>query len=254
LKHLRIALLQDEPGSDIGPEYLSVIQKTRPDILSFPEYYFVRPELENVVASISNRDVILSRIMNWSIKFDCVIVGGTIVDREGDQFRNRCYLVNRGRIIGHYDKIHLFKNEGGGLISPGKEYAVFDIGGLKIGILICADVLFSESFQGVGNLNPDLIIVPTTSPFKAGETADEKFARDETIFARGAEVSDSLIFKVSACGSIIGHKLQGRSLIAGQGKVLWRILPEEEQLPALIIADLRGDKANPSIDISVHRK
>lgn len=58
---------------------------------------------------------------------------------EGRYF-NRSYILDKCGLTGNYDKIYPFDNEGRGLISPGYEYKVFEIRGLRIGILICADV------------------------------------------------------------------------------------------------------------------
>jgi len=254
MRPLKVALLQAEPGGGIESGYLSIIRAEKPDVIAFPEYFFVQPGLDNVASSISSRDSILSQLIAWSVEFGCIIVGGTLVDMERDELRNRCFLINRGNIVGYYDKIHLFRNEGGGRIMLGKNPAVFDVEGLRIGLLVCADVLYLESFEKLAPLRPDLTFVPTTSPYKPNESAAEKFARDREIFARGAETSGSLLFKVSACGTIVGRPLQGRSLIAGPGKIYWRIEPEDEHRSALIIANVRPGNINHLLDISVYHQ
>lgn len=254
MRPLRVALLQAEPGGGIESAYLSIIRAEKPDIIAFPEYFFVQPGLDDVASSISSRDTILSQLIAWSIEFGCIIVGGTLVDMERDELRNRCFLIDRGNIVGHYDKMHLFRNEGGGRIKPGKNLAVFDVEDLRIGLLVCADVLYPESFEELAHFRPDLTFIPTTSPYKPNESAAEKFARDREIFARGAEISNSLLFKVSACGAIVGHPLQGRSLIAGPGRIYWRIEPEDEHRSALIIANIKPGNTHHLLDISVYHQ
>lgn len=246
-------MIQDKPGSGIRDVFMRRLEAWRPDILAFPEYYFVGEEFSEVPHSLGQRDEIISQLQEWSASLGCIVVGGSLVENDSGALYNRCHLINKGETIGHYDKIHLFRTEGGGLVSPGTEHRVFEVDGLRIGLLICADVLYPESFVELRKLEPDLIFVPTTSPFKPNEPAEVKFARDIEIFARGAEAADAFIFKVNASGSIIGHPLQGRSLIASPGEILWRIEPENEDKPALILATLRDNKRNPSLDIEVHR-
>jgi predicted amidohydrolase len=224
-----------------------------PDILAFPEYFFVGSNFDSVAASCVISDEILFRLKQWSSELNCVIVGGSLVEKEGDKIFNRSYLIERGNIIGHYDKIHLFRDEGKGLVLPGTEYRVFEIESAKIGLLICADVLYPDTFRNIRGLGPNIIIIPTTSPFRFGESVENKFARDQEIFGVGADLANAILVKISASGSIIGHRLQGRSLIASPGRVEWRIEPEHEDQPALVTAVLGPDIRNPLLDIAVYR-
>jgi omega-amidase len=250
---IKIALVQDTPGTGLRESFRKILHDFKPDILAFAEYFLVGHEYDNTATSYQKRDENIALIKHWSQEYDCLVVGGSIVERDGDRNFNRCYLIDNGNIIGYYDKIHLYRDEGHGLITPGNDHRAFQWGGLRIGLLICADVLYPESFQAMRELRPDLIFVPTTSPYKPTETPAEKFARDNEIFARGAEVADAVIFKISATGSIIGHPLQGRSLIAGPNKIHWRIEPQNEDKPALVLAVISGDKRNPSLDIIAHQ-
>jgi predicted amidohydrolase len=253
IKPTKIAMIQDIPGVGLRDSYREKLRNFQPDILSFAEYFLVGPEYTNTASASVMRVDHLNQIKAWSIDFNCLVVGGTIVDGENGKNFNRCYLVDKGSVIGSYDKIHLYRNEGGEQITPGHEHKVFQWRDIKIGLLICADVLYPESFQVLRELKPDLIFIPTTSPYKAGEKPEEKFMRDIEIFANGAAEADAILFKVSAIGTIIGHPLQGRSLIASPDKIHWRIDPTDEDKPALILAALSGDKHNPSLDIIVHR-
>ncbi len=248
----KIALVQDEPGIGLREKFRDILRSFKPDILAFSEYFLVKPELPNVAASARMRDQNLSWIGNLSIEFDCLVVGGSIVETEDGNNYNRCYLIDKGTVLGHYDKIHLFRNEGQGLISPGNIHRAFQWGEYRVGLLICADVLYPESFRALRALKPDLIFIPTTSPYKPGEPSEEKFARDSNIFAKGATEADAVLFKISASGSIVGHRLQGRSLIAAPGRICWRVQPEDEDKSFLILANLSGDKRNPSLDIETH--
>lgn len=223
-----------------------------PDILALPEYYFVKTGDSSVVASSFRKKEIIEELKGLSSTLGCILVGGSVVEHVNGNLYNRSYLLCRGDIIGFYDKIHPYDNEGRGLIREGMEYKVFEAGGVRIGILICADVLYRASFENIRGLRPDLIFVPTTSPYRPEENRGAKFARDRRIFADGAALAGAIIFKVCASGSIAGHSLQGRSLIALPGKILWRIEPEFEDRAALTIARLGGHISDPRLDIRVY--
>jgi predicted amidohydrolase len=251
---LRIAMLQDRPGSGIRDCYGRILRRAKPDIVSLPEYYFVNYDEDNVVASCSRKEEILSEIAGISTTHQCILVGGTIVEQIGGALFNRCYLLNTGRIVGRYDKIHPYDNEGRGLIKAGIEYRVFLVRGIRIGILICADVLYAASFANIRGLSPDLIFVPTTSPYRKSEGRKQKFNRDRKLFVVGARIAGCLIFKICASGRVGRHRLQGRSLIASPEKIEWRIDPEFEDRSALIIADVHNISGSHQLDITVHRE
>lgn len=251
--HLKIAIIQDSPGTGLRSCFSDVLKTQSPDIIAFPEYYFVGPEYLTVPSSLDDRDKFVDILSGWSRDFKCIVVGGTVVEREGTAIHNRCHIFEKGQKIGHYDKIHLFRNEGNGLISPGYEYKVFAFKNFRLGLLICADVLYPDTFANLKGLRPDLVFIPTTSPLRRGETSQEKFGRDNDIFDSGSAYCDSILFKISACGNIMGHPLQGRSLIASPSKIHWRVEPKDEDKPVLIIACLMGEKNNPSLDITVYR-
>lgn len=250
---LKIAMIQDRLGFGMREDFAEILKKDRPNIIAFPEHYFLRPGDDNVIVSAFRHNEIIVQLLEWSLMFDCVIIGGSFVAESNGKLYNRSYIINKGSVTGYYDKIHLFKNEGRGLIKKGSEYKVFELSGLRIGILICADVLYSESFLNIRGLKPDLIFVPTTSPYRENEPAKIKFARDKRLFAQGARLSDSIIFKICAVGGIGKHKFQARSLIASPNNILWRNPPDEEDKSALIMAKLTNLKTNPKLDITVHR-
>jgi predicted amidohydrolase len=250
---LKIALLQDRPGSGIGPAYMEILEREGPDILALPEYYFVGPDDDSVISSSFRRDEIVAGLEDLSVRLETILVGGSLVEHVDRSLFNRCYIFDSGTIAGYYDKIHPFDNEGRGLIREGNEYRVLEIRGIRIGILICADALYAASFENIRGLQPDLIFIPTTSPYRPGEKKGEKFARDRRVFVSGSARADSPVFKVCASGTIAGHRLQGRSLIALPDRIVWRIEPEFEHQSALVIARVPDLHGRVDLDIKVYR-
>ncbi|UCE66912.1 MAG: carbon-nitrogen hydrolase family protein [Candidatus Zixiibacteriota bacterium] len=232
---------------------MKILLEKNPDIIAFPEYYFVNPDEKNIILSSFRHDEALTQLGDWSANLNCAIIGGSIVTESRGKLYNRSYFIDGGEIVGFYDKIHPYKNEGRGLIEKGTEYRVFIYRGLKIGILICADVLYPDSYSNIRGLRPDLIFVPTTSPFRENETAQVKFARDKRLFVKGAQITRSLIFKVCASGKIGEKRFQARSLIASPSGIAWRNPPEDEDKSALIHTELTNLQNDPRLDIEVFR-
>lgn len=250
---LKIAMIQDQPGSGIRKPYRNILLENKPDILAFPEYYFVKAGENNVVVSSHRHDSIMDQLKSWSVEMECAVIGGTAVTESRGRLYNRSHFVNNGEIVGYYDKIHPYRNEGRGMIEKGIEYKTFDFKGLKIGILICADVLYPDSFSNIKGLTPDLIFVPTTSPYRENEPPEVKFARDQRLFVEGAKIAGSTIFKVCASGKIGTIRFQARSLVATPDGIAWRNPPHLEDRSALILVSLPDSDNNARLDIEVYR-
>jgi predicted amidohydrolase len=54
---------------------------------------------------------------------------------------------------------------------------VFEVGGVRVGLVICEDLWFAEPLADTAALGAELVIVPNASPFERGKgTAAGKFA------------------------------------------------------------------------------
>lgn len=88
------------------------------------------------------------------------IVSG-INEREGDKLFNTAILVGSEGVIGKYRKAHLFMNEKDIFQKGNTGFSVFDLGGFKIGIMICFDYLFPEPWRIMAQKGADLICHPS---------------------------------------------------------------------------------------------
>jgi NAD+ synthase (glutamine-hydrolysing) len=86
-----------------------------------------------------------------------VILGTICMSSEG--LLNSALLIsNDGEIAGRYDKLHLTGDDKH-YFAAGVGAKVFDINGLKTGLLICYDVRFPEPFRYVREQGAELIVV-----------------------------------------------------------------------------------------------
>jgi predicted amidohydrolase len=221
-----------------------LIFKQRPDFVLLPEYYNVDPERRDTARNASLAYECLQYCQTLSDRFHTTIIAGTAISSLAGQFYNTSYVYSRGEYIGSYYKTNPTENERRHGIAPGSSRELFEIGGVRFSIMICADVLAPDNFSGLRLLTPDLVFIPTTSPFRAQETVRDKFARDQSIFVNGARLAGAILVKGCAVGELWGGRLQGRSLIAAPWGVLTRISPEEEARPRILsmvldLAELR---------------
>jgi predicted amidohydrolase len=168
------------------------------------------------------------------------------VEKEGLGYHNACHIFNDGKHIGAYRKVHPTAGERDIGISPGDNYKVFDIQGLRLGVLICADVLYPQSFETLAELQPDLIAIPTTSPFRYDDTAEQKHRRDMEIYVAGARKTGAYVLKTCGVGHLMGKRLQGRSLICNGDGIIASISAPKEALEATLIAEIEVESRQNS--------
>jgi len=170
------------------------------------------------------------------------IVGGTIPIRDaGDRASSRSLLVGPdGRVVAHYDKIHLFDVD-----IPGREkerYAesATTLAGTRvvaaktplarIGMTVCYDIRFPALFHRLSVLGTDIVVVPAAFTVPTGEV--------HWLPLLQARAIESLVYVVAAgqWGEHAGgRKTYGHSLILGPWGERLGELPTG---PGVVCADL----------------
>ena len=88
------------------------------------------------------------------------VVAG-FAEKAGDKLYNSAVLVGPDGLLAVYRKIHLFGFESE-LFDPGPEApAVYDIGGLKVGMMVCFDWFFPETARLLALAGADVIAHPS---------------------------------------------------------------------------------------------
>jgi predicted amidohydrolase len=208
------------------------MREFRPGFVCFPEYFFVNRSLGNHGQTPHNQRRQIQRMNALSRELDTVIIGGTMPESAEGRLYNTCHVFDRGEHLGSYRKKNLFQPEVG-IITPGEEYSVFESRGLVFGVLICADVFHDSSFMFMKDAGARVIFSPTFSLYKS-ETVEDKFARDNDIYVRGARLAGAPIVKVCGVPSDYKPYLQARSLIASPRGILYRVSPDQERAAMII--------------------
>lgn len=254
----KIIIIQCDPGRQLSLEENLMVFKQRPDFVVLPEYYNVDPDQSDLVHNSARARERFDYCQVLADRFGGTLIAGTAVEAEEGRFYNTSAVYHNGQIIGHYRKLNPTANERRRGITPGKNLALFELDGVRISILICADVLQPENFTRLAEQKPDIIFIPTTSPLKPGEAVKDKFSRDQNIFVDGASRSGSYIVKCCAIGRLWGGQLQGRSLVAAPWGILTRVPPDKEEHPRIMslvldIAELREfRKKRESVALNKH--
>nr|WP_028400592.1 carbon-nitrogen family hydrolase [Ectobacillus panaciterrae] len=119
-----------------------------PDILVLPEMWttgYTLPALDEL-AEEEGRDTV-PFLTELADRFSVNIIGGSVANKKNGRIFNSSFVVNRkGEVIYEYDKIHLVPMLDEHLyLEGGKEkVSVFELDGIKMGLIICYDLRFPE--------------------------------------------------------------------------------------------------------------
>ena len=132
-------------------------------LVCFPECFLQGYLLDADLArrnAISLTSAAFSDVLTRLAKAKPVLLFGMIEADAGSLF-NTAVVIDRGRLIGKYRKIHLLPGER--IFTPGTSCPVFDSGGVTFGINICFDTQFPEAAAAVASQGASLIVCPTSN-------------------------------------------------------------------------------------------
>jgi predicted amidohydrolase len=88
-----------------------------------------------------------------------VVVGAGLVevDRERGTFHNSYAVVGPDGFIARHRKLHTFISP---FLTPGDRYTVFDLGGVRIGVLTCYDNNLPENVRATTLMGAEVILMP----------------------------------------------------------------------------------------------
>lgn len=167
-------------------------------------------------AAITKSDPSLKKFEDISGDFKILLVAGSVVEKEGENYYNTSFVFEDGRCLGSYRKSHLFdiKMKGkltfseSSVFSPGKNIKVFDTKFGKIGIVICFDLRFPELIKKMALRGAKMIFAPAAFNNVTGPMHWELLIR-----ARALD-SQSFLFACSpALNESYSYKAWGHSAI-----------------------------------------
>ncbi len=167
---LRVGFLQFTPtfGDPTGSMRTirdAIQDKHQFDLLVLPElagsgYNFSSMEEAYACSEIPGESDYIEFIRELAAEKNAAIVTG-FNERDGNRLFNTAFLIDPGGIVGKYRKSHLFMNEKD-YFQPGDTgFQVFEWKGARIGILICFDYVFPETWRVLGLKKADVVAHPS---------------------------------------------------------------------------------------------
>lgn len=235
---ITVAACQQPLQEPLSEATVKLLLERKADFICLPEHYPLRKEIGTLAEAAADYERRKQYLSGLSLELATVVVGGTLTEKTESGFYNTCYVFDRGKEVGFYRKINPTPREVAAGVLRGDEFKMFLIRDLRVGVLICADVLDMRSFEELASLQCQIAFIPTASPLRAGESIEEKFERDRTIFIEGARKMKCPVVKTCGIGTTFGHPIQGRSLIATPQAIVARAEPHQEDQQLVLVAEL----------------
>lgn len=236
---MRIALLQMQAALGDIDGNLKTIEQAAAASVAAEVSLLVSPELsvtgyglgEMIKTIAQPRDgEIVSHLQGLADRSGLAICAG-FPERDGADIYNTAVVVQPGRSAEFYRKCHLYGLMEKAVFRPSDAAPhVFDLGGLKAGLLICYDVEFPEMARHLALAGADLLIVPTALP----ASPNNRRVSEMMVPSRAME-NQVFVAYADLCGRDALFDYEGCSVIAApDGDILARAGRGQ----ALLFADL----------------
>ncbi len=217
---MKVAAIQCRIGDLKSAERIAVeAVEGGAEFVLFPEYFsYTRFSMEEAEKT-------LKFLERFSREFDVVAIGNAAVDDNG--LKNRAFIFDSGDVVGYQDKVHPTRVERALGITCGERLSVFGVRGVKVCILVCADILYPELCRVAGIKGAEIAFNPVVS-FKRSELPGAEY-RYCLYFTRSFDNGYAVV-KAGGFGyTFTGSQAVGRSLIATFDGILARASGEEKE-------------------------
>lgn len=167
---LKVSLIQFEPLLGNLDKTIKNLQKLLPlakqsDLIVLPEltnsgYNFESLRHAYELSEEIRNSMLIKYLKEWAGENDTYIVTG-VNEREDFELFNSAVLIGPEGEIGKYRKIHLFMNEKEIFLPGNLGLPVFEVKGVKIGMLICFDYCFPEIWRILAMKGAEVICHPS---------------------------------------------------------------------------------------------
>lgn len=107
---------------------------------------------------------VLLALQQLSLQLNLVIVG-SLAEKDGARLYNTAYVIDGGKVVGNYRKLHLFSNMGEDrFLAAGEQSCVVRTSLGRLGLAICYDLRFPELFRKLALEGAEIICLPAEWP------------------------------------------------------------------------------------------
>lgn len=173
---MKIAIYQMEilPGNPEGNmrkvnEWIQKeVESSQPDVVVLPEMWTTSYTLEEIhLQADRNGEMVIPFLQTLAKSHDVNIVGGSFANNVDGKIYNTAVVIDRqGEVVYQYDKVHLVPmlNEPKYLAGGEKVPEVFELDGVKVGLIICYDLRFPEIIRPLALEGAEVLFIVAEWP------------------------------------------------------------------------------------------
>lgn len=236
------------------------------DLVCFPENSLFFRIGNQKLQSITLKHSHIKTLSRWAADHDAYVhLGSVALEQDGEVYNASVLIEPNGDVSSPYQKIHLFDVDVVGAPSVresdnfkhGKNPAILNVKGWKVGSSICYDLRFSELFIEYARAGVDLILVPSAFIVPTGKAHWEILLR-----ARAIE-SQCYVAAAAQGGRHLGSSGEAREtyghsmIVSPWGEVEAVCLGESDIAKRVLRATLSRDKiaaVRRQIPMASHRR
>ncbi len=211
------------------------------ELILFPEYF----SYSHLVPEIL--DETLRFLKDVSSEYSIAVSGNAIVEKSG--YRNRSYIFDKGELVGWQDKVHPTRVERQLGVMCGEKLEIFEVRGVRVSILVCADILYPELCRVAALKGAEIVLNPVVS-FKRSELPGTEY-RYCLYFTRSFDNAYAIVKAGGFGRTFTGSEAVGRSLIATFDGILAKSREEEREEAVMAEIDLKRIREYKEINYSL---
>ncbi|WP_054637614.1 carbon-nitrogen family hydrolase [Thalassobacillus sp. C254] len=195
---------------NISKWFKEQVSSEETDLVVLPEMWttaYTLPDLHNQ-AEPPNHETI-DFLKKLAQEYGVHIVGGSIAVKEESGIYNRAIVIDKkGSVVYEYDKLHLVPMlKEPDYLAPGREKVkVFELDGIKMGIVICFDLRFPEIMRELALQGAQALFIPAEWP-------DARAGHWEVLQQARAIENQMYVISSNRVGAYDGVEFAGRSMI-----------------------------------------
>jgi len=141
-----------------------------PHLVVFPECALTGYLMESAEEALSVGETVpgpsTEVFRDLCARTDTYIIFG-LIEKDGKKLYNTAVLVGPEGVVGRHRKAHLVRVAVDSFVAPGQHLEVFEIRGIRIGLLICYEIRFPEASRVLALKGAQMIVVIANWPMGA---------------------------------------------------------------------------------------
>jgi nitrilase len=253
------------PNLDTAARLIAAAAAAGAKLVALPENFYIIGRHEGDKVKAREKDgsgPIQDFLATLSHKHKVWVLAGTVPIESKDETKIRSASLlydDTGRRVARYDKMHVFKFEGGGAetydeartVEPGASPVAVESPFGRLALSVCYDVRFPELYRGLGEF--DLMFVPSAFTVPTGAAHWETLLRARAIenlayvvapaqggTHAGGRATYGHTMIVDPWGEILASQPQGEGVVLAEADT-GRINTVRANLPALSNRKIGGD-------------